>query len=145
MSEIKYYYYYYYYLSDIPISPVHQPAKVDLLIGQNNSKALVPRQVLMGNPGDPFTVLTKFGYSLNGVVPGSFPDCVSLAVVSNFVHTSFDAKVKAALDYVDSTLKSSCLLIIRLWISAMGSLLLLMVVLMFPSLGKLVMFTMICP
>ena len=93
------------HLSDIPISPVHPPAKVDLLIGQDNSEALVPLQVLKGNPGDPFSVLTKFGWTLNSVVPGSSPDCVS-----NFVHTSIDAKVKVlsdiADDHVDSTLKS---------------------------------------
>ena len=94
------------HLSDVPISPVHPPAKVDLLIGQDNSEALVPLQVLRGNPGDPFAVLTKFGYSLNGVVPGSSPDCV----VSNFVHTSIDAKAEVLSDIADvqvgSTLKS---------------------------------------
>ena len=94
------------HLSVIPISPVHPLPKVDLLIGQDNSDALVPLQVLRGNPGDPFAVLTKFGYSLNGVVPGSSPDCV----VSNFVHTSIDAKVEVLRDIVDvqvrSTLKS---------------------------------------
>ena len=98
------------HLSNIPISPVHPPAKVDLLIGQDNSEALVPLQVLKGNLGDPFAVLAKFGYSLNGVVPGSSPDCVSLAVVSNFVHISIDAKVDAVKDIADvrvcSTLKS---------------------------------------
>ena len=94
------------HLSNIPISSVHPPAKVDLLIGQDNSEALVPLQVLKGNPGDPFAVLTKFGYSLNGVVPGSSPDCV----VSNFVHTSIDAKAEVLSDIADvqvgSTLKS---------------------------------------
>ena len=94
------------HLSDVPISPVHPPVKVDLLIGQDNSEALVPLQVLRGNPGDPFAVLTKFGYSLNGVVPGSSPDCV----VSNFVHTPIDAKVEVLSDIADvqvgSTLKS---------------------------------------
>ena len=94
------------HLSDVPISPVHPPAKVDLLIGQDNSEALVPLQVLRGNPGDPFAVLTKFGYSLNGVVPGSSPDCV----VSNFVHTPIDAKAEVLSDIADvqvgSTLKS---------------------------------------
>ena len=49
------------HLSDIPISPVHPPAKVNVLIGQDNSEALVPLQVLKGNPGDPFSVLTKLG------------------------------------------------------------------------------------
>ena len=98
------------HLSDIPISPVHPPAKVDILIGQDNSDALVPLQVLKGNPGDPFSVLTKFGWTLNSVVPGISPDCVSFAVVSNFVHTSINAKVEVlsdtADDHVDSTLKS---------------------------------------
>ena len=98
------------HLSDTPISPVHPPAKVDILIGQDNSEALVPLQVLKGNPGDPFSVLTKFGWTLNSVVPGSSPDCVSHCVVSNFVHTSIDAKVEVlsdiADDHVDSTPKS---------------------------------------
>ena len=98
------------HLSDIPISLVHPPAKVDILIGQDNSEALVPLQVLKGNPGDPFSVLTKFGWTLNSVVPGSSPDCVSLCVVSNFVHISIDAKVDAVKDIADvrvcSTLKS---------------------------------------
>ena len=98
------------HLSDVPISPVYPPAKVDLLIGQDNSEALVPLQVLNGNPGDPCGVLTKFGWTLNSVVPGSSLDCVSHAIVSNFVHTSIDAKVEVlsdiADDCVDPTLKS---------------------------------------
>ena len=53
------------HLSDIPISPVRPLAKVDLLIEQDNSEALVPLQVLRGNPGDPFSVLTKLGWNLN--------------------------------------------------------------------------------
>ena len=89
---------------------MHPPAKVDLLIGQDNSEALVPLKVLRGNPGDPFSVLTKFGWTLNGVVPGNSPDCVSLCVISNFVHTSNDAKVEVLSDIADvqigSTLKS---------------------------------------
>ena len=98
------------HLSDVPISPVYPPAKVDLLIGQDNSEALVPLQVLKGNPGDPVSVLTKFGWTLNSVGPGSSPDCVSLTVVSNFVLISIDAKVEVlsdiADDHVDPTLKS---------------------------------------
>ena len=98
------------HLSDIPISLVHPPAKVDLLIRQDNSEALVPLQVLKGNPGDPFGVLTKFGWTLNSVVPGSSTHCVSHCVVSNFVHTSIDAEVEVlsdiADDHVDPTLNS---------------------------------------
>ena len=115
VEEVPYTYSYcrdlsiYPHLSDIPISPLHPPAKVDILIGQDNSEALVPLQVLKGNPGDPVSVLTKFGWTLNSV-PGSSPDCVSLTVVSNFVYTSIDAKVEVlsdiADDHVDPTLKS---------------------------------------
>ena len=93
------------HLSDIPISLVHPPAKVDLLIGQDNSEALVPLQVLRGNPGDPSSVLTKLRWTLNDVVPGNSPDCVS-----NFVHTSIGAKVDVfssiSDDHDDPTLKS---------------------------------------
>ena len=93
------------HLSDIPISPVHPPAKVDLLIGQDNSEALVLLQVLKCNPGDPFSVLTKFGWALNDVVLDNSSDCVS-----NFVHTSIDDKVEIlsdiADDHVDLTLNS---------------------------------------
>ena len=98
------------HLSDVPISPVYPPAKVDILIGQDNSEALVPLHVLKGNPGNPFAVLTKFGWTLNSVVPGISPDCVSLAAGSNFVHTSIDAKVEVLSsisdDHDDPTLKS---------------------------------------
>ena len=70
-----------------------------------NSETLVPLQILKGNPGDPFSVLTKFGWTLNDVVPGNSPDCVS-----NFVHTSIDAKVEVLSsisdDHDDPTLKS---------------------------------------
>ena len=70
---------------------------------------MVLLQVLKGNPGDPFSVLTKLGWTLNSIVPSSYPDCVSLAVVSNFVYTSIDAKLEAvkdtALDHVGSALK----------------------------------------
>ena len=96
------------HLSDIPISPVHPPTKVDILIGQDYSEALVPLQVLKGNPGDPVSVLTKFGWTLNSVVPGSSPDCVSLAVVSNFVHTSIDAKVEVLSDIADDPTLKPC-------------------------------------
>ena len=94
------------HLSDIPTSPMHPPAKVDILIGQDNSEALVPLQVLKGNPGDPFSVLAKFGWTLNSVVPGSSPDCVS-----NFVHTSIDAKVEVFCDIGKLILGSLIILI----------------------------------
>ena len=89
------------HLSDVHISPLYPPAKVDILIGQDNSDALVPLQVFKGNPGDPFAVSTKFGFSLSGVVPDDSSDCVSHAIVSNFVHTPIDAKVEVLSDIAD--------------------------------------------
>ena len=117
--------------------------------GSSNKSVFIPLQVFKGNPRDPFAVLTKFGFSLNGFVPDDSSDCVSHAVVSNFVHTSIDAKVEVfsdiADDHVDPTLKSSSVFTDqKVWMSAMGSLLLLTVMLMFPSLGKLVMLTILC-
>ena len=98
------------HLSDVPISPLYPPAKVDILIGQDNSDALVPLQVFKGNPGDPFAVSMNFGFSLSSVVPDDSSDCVSHAIVSNFVHTPIDAKVEVLSDIADvqvgSTLKS---------------------------------------
>ena len=97
----------YSHLSDVPLASVRPPTKVELLIGQDNSEAFVPLRVLKGQPGDPFAVLTKFGWCLNGVFPGVSPDCVSLSVVSNFISTSIDAKVEALWDIADEHVGSA--------------------------------------
>ena len=55
---------------------------VDLLIGQDNSEALIPLQVLRGKPGEPFAVRTLFGWGLNGRSPAQVP---SKQVVSHFI------------------------------------------------------------
>ena len=128
---------------------MHPPAKVDILIGQDNSDALVPLQVFKGNPGDPFAVLTKFGFSLSGVVPDDSSDCVSHAIVSNFVHTPIDAKVEVLSDIADvqvgSTMKS---LSISTDCEAVdvchGESIVIDSHVDVPSLGKLVMLTIIC-
>ena len=40
--------------------------RVQILIGQDNAEALVPLEVRRGAEGEPFAVLTKFGWVLNG-------------------------------------------------------------------------------
>ena len=49
-------------------------SRVDLLIGQDNSAALMPMDVRHGPVGSPFAVLTKFGWSLNGRVSNNVPN-----------------------------------------------------------------------
>ena len=59
---------------------------VDILIGQDNSEALVPLQTVRGDKGDPFAVRSYFGWSLNG--PASVGGPVSKSVISHFVSAS---------------------------------------------------------
>ena len=52
-----------------------QCTQVDLLVGQDNSEALVPIEVRRGPVGAPFAVLTMMGWSLNGRVIVDDPCC----------------------------------------------------------------------
>ena len=63
---------------------------VDLLIGQDNSQALIPINVARGNPRDPYAVRTLFGWSLHGMSKQVLP--VSKRVIANFV-TSIEGRV----------------------------------------------------
>ena len=68
-----------------------------MLIGQDQSEALVPLSVARGLPGQPFATLTKFGWTLNGR-----SDTTSTKVVSNFITTqSLDAKVNQLWEIED--------------------------------------------
>ena len=51
------------HLKDLAFS---QESQVDVLIGQDNSAALVPLEVRSGPVGTPFATLTKMGWTLNG-------------------------------------------------------------------------------
>ena len=61
------------HLRDITALPAYDRdvITVDLLIGQDNAEALVPLEVRRGQAGQPFGMLTKFGWCLNGKVPAS--------------------------------------------------------------------------
>ena len=52
------------HLKSLPLKTEIQ--NIDILIGQDNSEALVPLQVIQGNKGEPFGVKTILGWSLHG-------------------------------------------------------------------------------
>ena len=72
------------YLNDIQLCSAYDVRNVvvDLLIAQDNSDALVPMDVRRGQRGQPFAVLTMFGWCLNGQIP---VNKVMRGVVSNFI------------------------------------------------------------
>lgn len=70
------------HLRDLPL--VTGVEGVHILIGQDNSEALVPMAVRKGKSGEPFAVETLFGWVVNG--PLSFGR-VNHGVISNFVET----------------------------------------------------------
>ena len=60
-------------------------SEADILIGQDNSAALVPLEVRTGPVGDPFATRTLMGWSLNGCASESVP---GHSVTSNFIIAS---------------------------------------------------------
>ena len=58
------------HLKDLAFS---QESQVDVLIGQDNSAALVPLEVRSGPVGTPFATLTKMGWALNGYASDNIP------------------------------------------------------------------------
>ncbi|XP_071848513.1 uncharacterized protein [Apostichopus japonicus] len=77
----------YSHLSGIGPLPAYQSTDitVDILVGQDNSEALVPLEVRRGGPGELFAVRYMFGWGLNGQSPISLP---SRKIISNFISTS---------------------------------------------------------
>ena len=71
----------YSHLKNLPITDCD--SQVDVLIGQDNSEALVPLEIRKGVKGDPFAIRTVLGWSVNG--PVSSTRCVNRNVISNFV------------------------------------------------------------
>ena len=47
---------------------IHAISEVDIVIGQDNAEALVPVQTIRGKKGEPYAVLTMFGWTVNGPV-----------------------------------------------------------------------------
>ncbi len=54
------------HLKDLPLDP--KIKDVNILVGQDNSDALIPLEVVKGKPGEPFAVRTIKGWSLHGYV-----------------------------------------------------------------------------
>jgi hypothetical protein len=80
----------YEYLRDLPVQKAVQ--EVELLIGQDNSEALIPLDVRKGKVDQPFAVKTILGWSLHGHTSNHMDYCglictnrVSQKVVNNFI------------------------------------------------------------
>ena len=71
------------HLYDLPVEKCVN--KVDILIGQDNSEALIPLQVKRGKQGEPFAVRTLLGWSING--PTSSGNNVNRRAISHFITT----------------------------------------------------------
>lgn len=70
------------YLKDVKFADVRN---VQLLIGQDQSEALLPLEIRKGLRGEPFAVRTLFGWALNG--PNVTSNVPGRRVVANFVKT----------------------------------------------------------
>ena len=68
-------------LNNIPI--VQGKVEVDILIGQDNSEALIPLEIRRGVKGEPFATRTLLGWSLNG--PAG--EVTNKEVISHFIAT----------------------------------------------------------
>ena len=79
------------HLRDVPV--VNPDGPIEILIGQDNSEALLPIEVRKGRRGQPFACHTLFGWTLNG--PTSSQNPVSRSVISHFISTtSLEEKVQ---------------------------------------------------
>jgi hypothetical protein len=56
---------------------------IDILIGQDNTEALLPLEVRRGAKGEPFASLTLFGWTING--PSKLRNVVGHHIVSHFI------------------------------------------------------------
>lgn len=54
------------HLRDLPV--VERDCNIQILLGQDNSEALLPLEVRKGEKGEPFGVRTLFGWAVNGPV-----------------------------------------------------------------------------
>ena len=102
------------HLCDLPLQ--QDVNTVDLLIGQDNSEALVPLDVKKGGVGQPFAVKTVLGWSLHGRASNQSDFCglvcgekISKKAVCHFIMSgqqseSLEAKVNSMWEIEDSGL-----------------------------------------
>ena len=83
------------HLLNLPIVKMENDQPVDILIGQDNSQALIPINVARGNLRDPYAVRRLFGWSLHGMSKQVLP--ASKRVISNFV-TNIESRVSKLWD-----------------------------------------------
>ena len=106
------------HLIDLPI--VRNISNVDVLIGQDNSEALVPLNVRKGNRGEPFGVQTLFGWSVNGP---AMQQRVSKSVITHFITcaTTLDDNINKLWEVENEGLVDSVKMskdderVVRLW------------------------------
>jgi hypothetical protein len=72
------------FLHDLPLAAGSKQTQI--LIGQNNSEALLPLEVRNGSKSQPFAVKTLFGWSVNG--PASLKPSLKPSFISNLISTS---------------------------------------------------------
>ena len=87
----------YQHLADLTIC-FPQQSSVDLLIGQDNSDALIPLDVRRGSRGEPFAVRTLFGWSVNGSVSS---ESAANTYVSHFVSTEMRETIEDSNSSID--------------------------------------------
>ena len=71
----------YSHLTDVPLSK-QDNVKVDILIGLDNTEALVPLEIRKGGKGEPFAVKTLLGWYVSGRMPLDRP---SKKIISHFI------------------------------------------------------------
>ena len=57
-------------LADLPITDPENLDKAELLIGTDDSEALIPHQIVTGKPGEPFGMRTLLGWTVTGTISG---------------------------------------------------------------------------
>jgi hypothetical protein len=85
----------YSHLSDLPVA---DPSNVSILIGQDCSECLVPQDVRVGRPGEPYAVRTLLGWCICGPIS---PECSRNIVGVNMLVTAGEEKDIQALWEID--------------------------------------------
>ena len=78
----------------------------DILIGQDNSEALVPLQVVQGNKGEPFGVKTILGWSLHGKLDKGATSSLTCGLITSTCFVDVTSLTSSALNPLKH--KTSC-------------------------------------
>ena len=70
-----------------------QNIEVQLLIGQDHPRALMPLEVRRGSDGEPYAVRTVLGWTINGPMAQEETDLADISTVCNFIKTESKADI----------------------------------------------------